>query len=42
MAENKEKKTFNQQGFPGKSIFFERLNQTIDNTGFFTLRFLHV
>ena len=31
-----------KQALTGKSVFFERLTQTIDNTGFFKLRFLHI
>ena len=30
------------QGFSGISVFFERLAQTIDKTGFLMVRFLHV
>ena len=35
------KKVVQVQVSTGISIFFERLAQTIDNTGFLMLRFLH-
>ena len=41
MANNKEKKTFDQQGFHAIRGFYEKCTQTIDNTEFLMLRFLH-
>ena len=35
-------KNFDLQGFPAIQGFYEKRIQTIENTGFFALRFLHI